>query len=342
MNHAGVKKEMRVSSAELQTTLQSILGHQRGVVRQMRRRPSPNGSSFALEELDISFADGQSLALIFKNLGPDALLKEGRLAKPAFLLNPRREIDTYRAILQFAEMGTALFYGAVDDAAAGHYWLFVERVLGEELYQVGAFEIWLTVARWLAGMHSRFGNEAASVSARAPLLKYDDAFFRHWPERARAFLNETALQPTDRVGLDRLLRRYDQVIECLLRQPITLIHGDFYASNVLIQETPQGVRVCPVDWEMAAVGPGLIDLATLMAGKWTSEQQDILALTYYDALPTKPAGLVSREAYMNALDCCRLHCAMQCLGWSADWSPPATQAHDWLADALSMAARLGL
>jgi thiamine kinase-like enzyme len=32
----------------------------------------------------------------------------------------------------------------------------------------------------------------------------------------------------------------------------------------------EGWRVCPVDWEMAAVGPGLIDLAALTAGWWTA------------------------------------------------------------------------
>jgi len=33
---------------------------------------------------------------------------------------------------------------------------------------------------------------------------------------------------------------------------------------------------------------------------------------------------------------------MQWLGWSADWSPPAEHAHDWLGEAIAMAEQLGV
>ena len=32
---------------------------------------------------------------------------------------------------------------------------------------------------------------------------------------------------------------------------------------------------------------------------------------------------------------CRLHLALQWLGWSPDWRPPPEHAHDWLGEALS-------
>jgi hypothetical protein len=56
-------------------------------------------------------------------------------------------------------------------------------------------------------------------------------------------------------------------------QPLTVIHGEFYASNVLIDDGIDGIRVCPVDWERAAIGPALIDLAALTGGNWTEEQK---------------------------------------------------------------------
>ena len=34
--------------------------------------------------------------------------------------------------------------------------------------------------------------------------------------------------------------------------------------------------------------------------------------------------------------------AVQRLGWSDSWSPPEEHAHDWLAEALRAAERLGL
>ena len=48
------------------------------------------------------------------------------------------------------------------------------------------------------------------------------------------------------------------------------------------------------------------------------------------------------EELLAALDYCRLHLAMQWLGWAAEWSPPPEHSHDWLAEAFTLADRLGL
>jgi N utilization substance protein B len=42
------------------------------------------------------------------------------------------------------------------------------------------------------------------------------------------------------------------------------------------------------------------------------------------------------------LDCCRLHQAVQFLGWSRNWSAPPEHAQDWLDEALAVATRLRL
>src|SRR5947209_6646174 len=66
---------------------------------------------------------------------------------------------------------------------------------------------------------------------------------------------------------------FPAVVERLLALPRTLIHNEFYPSNVLIERRREGVRVCPVDWEMAARGPALIDLAALTAGNWNETER---------------------------------------------------------------------
>ena len=108
-------------------------------------------------------------------------------------------------------------------------------------------------------------------------------------------------------------------------------------ANVLIEHGNGRPRVCPVDWETAAVGPGLIDLAALTAGDWADEQRRALVSAYREALP---GG--TEDEVLTDLDYCRLHSAVQWAGWSADWSPPPECARDWLADALALADRLGL
>jgi aminoglycoside phosphotransferase (APT) family kinase protein len=292
--------------------------------------------------LSVHLDDGTILELIFKDLSQEALLETARRVKPAFLHNPLRESETYRAVLEPAQLGTATCYGAVVDQRKGRYWLFLERVRGMELYQVGEFMVWQRVARWLAVMHARFAGKTGPLLQVAPLLSYDDDFYRLWIRRARAFLEQAGLsQPAEaRRGIERLAERYGRVVVHLMALPVTLIHGEFYASNVLVHGTAEKLRVCPIDWEMAAVGPGLIDLAALTAGRWTADEKTALALAYHTALP--PHETLSPDEFLAALDYCRLHLAVQWLGWSLEWSPPPEHTQDWLGEALSLAEKLGL
>ena len=133
---------------------------------------------------------------------------------------------------------------------------------------------------------------------------------------------------------------FHRAVDLLLTLPQVWIHGEFYASNVLIQTGEAGVRVCPVDWEMTALGPGLMDLAALTAGDWSPEARASMVAAYYAALPDQGMAQPAGADFAVHLTCCRLHCAMQWLGWSLTWSPPPEHAHDWLDEARSLAAEL--
>ncbi|MGH2683850.1 MAG: phosphotransferase, partial [Actinomycetota bacterium] len=112
------------------------------------------------------------------------------------------------------------------------------------------------------------------------------------------------------------------------------IHGELYASNVLVDRTDDGLRVCPVDWEVAAAGPGLVDLAALTAG-WNEPDREAIVSAYMEEDSTADA-----DAFHRGLALCRLHLAVQWLGWSPDWRPPAEHAHDWLSEAAALAEEL--
>ena len=147
------------------------------------------------------------------------------------------------------------------------------------------------------------------------------------------------------VGLGRAVREslvdtYGRAIERLIRLPSTLIHGEFYASNILVQETREGCRIRPVDWEMAAVGPGLIDLAALSSGAWAERERTEMAAAYHDALLSEGWPSFPFEDLLLALDDCRLHLAIRWLGWAPDWSPPPENAHDWLGEAIALGEKM--
>ena len=232
-------------------------------------------------------------------LGPDAFL-----AKPDFLYDPRREIEAYQ-ILEKLDLGLPTCFDRGDD------WLLLEKVSGVELWQVGELDPWVKAASWLANVHSRFNGYVDSTDR---LLRYDAQFFMTWPTRA------CRRHPQ----LRRLAMRYDVVVGILCAQPPTLVHGEFYPSNILVTAE----RIAPVDWEMVGIGPGVLDLAALISG-WSDVEATAIISGY---------GQVSDRALAAA----RLHLAMQWLGWSEEWTPPPEHARDWMTEACAAAETLGI
>lgn len=301
-------------------------------------------SSYELEEVTVRMEDGSILPLLFKSLSWQRLPQYIRDAKPLFLYDPRREIATYRTFLADGRLGTPVCYGSVIDEPADAYWLFLEKVPGLELYQIGEMETWRQVARWLARFH-RVGQSITDLPRQAAaghLLHYDEHYYANWLKRARRMVLDRI--PTEAQGTRRevawLLDCYARISERLLALPKTLIHGEFYASNILVQDSERGLRICAVDWEMAALGPDLMDLAALTSGNWSEAQRATLAHAYYAAWCTSDNISPPQEEFLEILDCCHLHLAIQWLAWAEGWSPPAEHAHDWLRIGLELAEKL--
>jgi hypothetical protein len=345
MTAAAVPAATAISDEELVAALERALRESTGETRRIRRlvrRSSSYQSSFPLEELTLNFDDGRQLNLIFKNVGPRALPSVARRAKPDFLADPQREINVYRTILTDVELGTPRFYGSVIDADGDRFWLFLENVAGQELYQIGNIDLWFATARWLARFHSRFSRgDGLPQDLTQSLIRYDESYYALWFDRAAAFARETS-DASRLAAIQRLGALAPRIVAKLLELPTTLIHGEFYASNIVINDSEDPSRVCPLDWERAAIGPGLIDLAALTAGNWPEQAKVEMALAYRDELLCAGDSPPSRHELLRGLNLCRLHLAVQWLGWSADWTPPKDHRQDWLAEALYAASQLSI
>lgn len=315
------------SDGELRAGLEAALaetGHPPPA--RIARRPFEYRTSFPIEALDVTLPDGTELRMLFKQLGWDTLDGLTRAAKPEFLHDPLREPTVYSSLLEHAQLGTPRFFGSVPERS----WLFVELVDGVELYQVGDLGLWQETARWLARMHERFAPDVDRHRAAGRLLDYDHAYYRRWIDRARGFADAYEDATERQQTLAWLAERYDSAIEELTALPTTVIHGELYASNVLVDARGNAPRICPVDWELAAVGPGLVDLAALVSGGWSDEDRQAIVSAYGD-VPGRDLGL------------CRLHLAVQWLGWApAEWKPPEGHRHDWLREAVQLAEALDL
>lgn len=302
------------------------------------RRPGAYASSFHVHDIDVELANGTRLALVLKSVDHLEMLPEARAVKPSFLFNPRREIEVYRQILKPHHVGSPTMYGVAQER--GHDLLVLERVDGIPLWQIGDFSEWLNVARWLGQFHSSMMRASNHRPDSLPLVEYDESLYRLWPQRAmKNLIAAGKLAIAHQV--ERILSRYGEVVSLLTNLPRTIIHGEFHASNVLLRGADATTgRVCALDWEMAGTGPGLMDLADLSSGKWSESQRAVLADAYRSALSSDIVP--SPELFETGLEACRFVRAMQWLGWSSDWTPPPQHAHDWAADALDAAGRLGM
>jgi aminoglycoside phosphotransferase (APT) family kinase protein len=194
----------------------------------------------------------------------------------------------------------------------------------------------------LARFHDRFASNPLPPAQRDHLLVHDRRLFGLWIGRAREFLRRR--EPTPAAAelecIDRVAERYDGVVARLAEFPVSLIHGDFFASNILVDQSPSALRICPVDWEMSAIGPRWLDLAALIAGQWSDDERSSLAMAYYEESTSHGQSGHDIGAFWAGLRICRLHLAVQMLGWSASWQPQPIHAYDWLSEALRLAKEL--
>lgn len=338
------RKSDRISDAALSRFVETALARRpetNSALCRLERTPSAYCSSFAIEVLTAHFDDGSQLELMFKDLSWNGLLERARRIRPPFAYEASREIRVYREILPVARLGTACCFGALIDPGRQRYWLLLEKVQGEPLCNIGDFSLWCAVARWLANMHVQLAEAAVHHQRNGWIPACDESYWNAWIGRAEhlACQNKhselSRLTAGQRNWLSQCARRAARRLSCL---PSTLVHGEFYASNILVRDCGGRTRICPIDWETAAVGPGVIDLAALVGGRWAEPQREELARNYFESLSAQQASCGELEELLISLRCGRLLLAIKWLAFAASWQPPAEHHHDWLAEAMQLAA----
>lgn len=335
-----------VDRPALEQALRHMVAHERPHARvaAVRRRPMARASSWWMESLTVELDDGGALEVVFKDLGREAPGSAARLAKPARVRDPARELWVYRHVLEPLGLDTPRCLGMVSEPAAGRYWLFLESVAGAPLWESPLGPTWTATARWLARFHAR---TIAAGTCSGPLIRHGARFHRGWFRRAVALAHVRAggggrEETRARRRLEGLATISEVHLAAARAVPGLargLVHGEFYPSNVLVvPPTPFGVR--PVDWEMAGRGPLMLDLAALTAGRFTPDERAALLDAYYGEARRCDLVLPDPGRLRHELVLCRLLQAVQWLGWGRDWAPPREHRNDWMKEALQCAREL--
>ncbi len=273
--------------------------------------PGPRSTSYAVRRLMIDLADGRTLDVFHKDFDvsphpPDVALSRGR-----------RECFVYENILVGQGLGTPELYGAVWDDGYDRHWLLLEFVHGHKLRRDPADER-IAAARWLGDLHRRIEGV---VDQPGPLLSYDQPYFADTAKRAVSAVGARFEDLHRR--LLAVLNDYEAIIARICSNERTLVHGSYRAKNIIVDASTEPVRICPADWELAAVGPRLHDLAFLADGCQPALTEQ-LCVSYAAA-----AGLqnFSADHMLRELNQLRMHKALRSLARSFEWNyPEATVA----------------
>jgi hypothetical protein len=314
------------------------------------RTPAAYRSSWWLEDLSVSLDDGRVLEMVFKDLDRATPGSFAHLAKPGHVLDSRREPWVYASVFEPLRKphangsrdrpgeGPPVFWGATSGRGGNARWLFLERIHGTPLSEIGTADVWRDAAAWLGRFHVVMESRIGSTG---PLLRHDAEIHLEWFRRAIARAREsTGPARFPNASWRRIRRAHSAAVRELMRDAGTLIHGEFYPSNILVERWGRDWRIRPVDWEMAGVGPRLLDLAALTCGGWSPQERAGMLRAYRGGMLDAGGKAEPMDRFLRNLTSCRLLLAVQWLGWSAGWSPPLEHRHDWFLEAVRCAEEL--
>jgi aminoglycoside phosphotransferase (APT) family kinase protein len=324
--------EARAADARLRRTLERFLGDAQGrpvKVSRLWREPSPFATLFPAEVLSLTLRDGGEVALFVKHLGPEQADHPEKQCRD-------REVRIYEDLLREEGLPVPRYYGSRWNEATERREVFLEYI-GDWNLKYQALEHWFTAARRLAQLHAYFAGRAAQLLACDYLLRFDADCLRGWAERALAVVGGQSAELA--AALAPVVDGYDCVTEVLGRQPLTLVHNDLAPKNVLADRSGSPARICFVDWEMAGVGCGLLDLVNLKYGLDPADDRKMCAaygaeLAGTGLLPSSP------QEVSRLFAACELHRTVYRLAFSRVWGVPPERAAQWVAEARDLAGRI--
>ena len=300
----------RTADADLQRCLQNVLHDRPGAARcivGIHRRRVGEDTLHACEAVTLRLAGGDTLDILLKDFSPPQHCSSG-------LLECReRERRVYRSLLCDANLGTARLHGEVWDACRARYWLLLEFVPGDRLHWRNP-EHFVHAAGWLGRMQAHFARYAERVEDCPFLVHHNRAFFLGVAEGAMRVADRC---PALARRIEPTVDAYTRAVASFTAGPVTLVHGSFRRHNVLVHGTNGGTRVCPIDWELAALGSPAFDLAFLSNG-WKPPVLDRIWEAYRDELASRGVLRPDRESLARQMTGLRLFITFRSLAEAED------------------------
>ena len=307
---ADAGKRADEDAAALRQCLERIVAEQFAAspssIAAIEQQRSQFSSFYAADVITVRLTTGQAFKVFLKNFGSFDHAKDTMQARR------EREVIVYRDVLAGADLDTPKYYASVWDESQGRFWLLLEYVEGLPMSHL-EFDDWVPPAGWLGRMYGYFAKHPEKWQQCDALVQHDAAFFTNIAGEALRTVSEFSSDLGKRLA--PIVGRYDKAVDVMTSQPKTLVHGTYRPPQIIIDKTRQPMRICPVDFEKAAVGASLYDLTFIADGFDTPRLHRLFEAYRREA---KRAGVsVPDNAEMtHIVDCFRLHRIMNWLAVS--------------------------
>jgi hypothetical protein len=250
--------------------------HVRGVADNPLALPRLSGrAAEGVRGLRVDYVVGEDASVI------DCVVKEPVGAARAGLVHPGvREAGLYRALAMQLPMPTPALIAADPSGS----WLVLEAVEAADGLGEWDAETFYQAVALLARLHERFWGLADDLAtyqwlARPLTLDYEIHVYGAAQALGRLVRDEwpplIAHSPQILGTLGQIISLAEHVVRPLRATPFTLLHGDFWAGNIVRDETGDMVVL---DWQLAGLGPGVLDLVVMiMTSEWSAGELPVPA-----------------------------------------------------------------
>ena len=202
-------------------------------------------------------------------------------------------------------------YGYRWEPTRNIYWIFLENAGPKRLSRLKDFELWVDATRWAARLHTAAPDKSIEESNLLPC--YDNDHFLLCAQRIERGLS--ALDSTQQQIVSSALNCYYEIVDYLTVLPRCLIHGEYFGKNIMIRPENSNDVIAVIDWETAALGPRAVDIVSITAGRWTSDQRNSMWRAYVEQYERETSQKIDLVEFHKELRCVALYRALWWLGY---------------------------
>lgn len=268
------------------------------MMKLVKRKPFDYRSTSPVEIISCRLNDGQIVSLFCKYSGNHTQYSYGHRGGVEY------ETKIYKNILHKSPLSSARFYGICKEKNK-ETCLIIEYLKGSKLLKdAHAPQYFGKAATWIGNLHKMYeSNPPKGIKI------YDTAYYMFWLKGVESLLE---ILKKKHPWLPAVCSYFRKNMHLLSETTQTFIHGEYYTKNILVKK---GV-IYPIDWESAAIGPGEIDLASLIED-WDEERKNIALKNYIQA--RWPDGNFSERDFEKRLLLVRIYFFFR---WTGEYDDP--------------------